>query len=253
MQNDEDGDNYDASEDASDPGARTGFKGMPVGTIRAELDAQLEADPEIEAANLMDQYPTDEQQSELCSAQSLEHPEERASRLNSGLTKAQAAFLVAFRLIPSQPLACRKACVSISAVEDWRKKPLFRQAYADAYEAACGALFSSIYVSAVEGDVEAVYQGGIRVGFKRKFSDRCRELLAKAMMPSLFDRKALAGPSVNINIKATQAQIAEAVRKYSPTARKADIEVAASVEPQKVATNCQPNTPTEENNGLLNR
>ena len=229
----DDDDSYDVTADSST--TRTRLPAMPVGPVRAAIDAQMHADPEVEAEKIMLDYPAQEQETKAGGGQILEHPEARAPRLLSGLTMAQAAFLISFRLIPSEPLAAMKSSVSISAVKDWRRQPVFRQAYADAYEAARGALFASMWISAVEGDVEAVYQGGLRVGYRRKFSDRMRELLAKAVIPEMFARKELAGAAPIVHIKATTEQIADVVRRLSPTRRNETV-VVEQAQSQQAAT-----------------
>jgi len=209
---------FDDSQHASD------LCGSPSTPLRAALDKQSENDAKelsehrINASREADGL----KQSKGHHYQSPGHPDEHCYRHpESGLTLSQMAFLTAFRVCPSGPVAARRAGVSISAVNDWRgSSDAFKLAYADAFEAARGALFSSMWVSATEGDVKAVYQGGIRVGYERKFSDRMRELLAKAVMPEMFARKELAGASQTVNIKATPEQIAEVVRRLSPTARK---------------------------------
>lgn len=222
MPNDHDDESgtYDATGESQV--TRPGFTRMPVGPVRAELDARMADDAAHEPALA-------EPTSQVPGYQRLDHPEKRGRRdPASGLLLSQLAFVTAFRLIPNESLAARKASLSISTIHYWRQNDdRFKQAHAEAYEAARGALFTSMWISAVEGDVEAVYQGGIRVGYRRKFSDRMRELLAKATMPETFDRKSLQGPGVNITLKATPEQIAAVVRKYSPTRRAETIEVQA--------------------------
>ena len=213
----DDGEPYDIADESR--AAQSGFKGMPVGPLRAELDAKMADDaahPQAEPDDI----------AEGGNSQRRENPEIRGRRdPSTGLLFSQLAFLTAFRLIPHETMAARKAGLSISSVQHWRSgDKLFQQAFAEAFEAATGALFTSMWISAVEGDVEAVYQGGIRVGYKRKFDPKMREMLAKATMPALFDKKSLQGPSANITIKASPAQIADVVRRLSPTRQIHDVQ-----------------------------
>jgi hypothetical protein len=88
-----------------------------------------------------------------------------------------------------------------------------------------------VWISAVEGGVEPVFQGGMQIGFKRKFSDAMRAKLLEGLLPETFDRRALQRPAANINIKFSAAQIAAVVRRLSPTRQRDVIEVPVETLP----------------------
>lgn len=138
------------------------------------------------------------------------------------LTEPQIRYLAAMRVLPSVGCAMRAARVRFANLRKWRESARFRELEAEGVEIGRGVLFEAAWNAAVIGVLEPVYQGGVMVGKKRKWQPRILELLLKGMLPELFDRKALAGSRPKVTIHATPEQIAEVVRRLSPTARRVE-------------------------------
>lgn len=64
--------------------------------------------------------------------------------------------------------------------------PDFAEQAKQAEEAALDLIESAAFKSAVYGDIEPVFQSGVKVGEKVKYSDRMRELLLKAGRPEKY-------------------------------------------------------------------
>lgn len=137
------------------------------------------------------------------------------------LTEPQVRYLAALRLRPSVGCAMRSARVRFANLKRWRESLGFRAGEQEAVELGKGVLFQAAWEAAVTGVLEPVFQGGLLVGHKRRFSERMRELLLKSLMPEVFDRKALQGqPPLKTIIFGSAEEIAEVVRRFSPTARR---------------------------------
>ena len=93
------------------------------------------------------------------------------------LPAPQVRFLAAMRQRPSVGCAMRMAGVRFANLRQWRKSARFRELEQESLEHGKARLFVSAWKSAVEGDVESVYQGGRCVGCRRRYSDRMREIL----------------------------------------------------------------------------
>ncbi len=139
------------------------------------------------------------------------------------LTEPQIRYLAVLRVKPSVGCGMRLAGVRFANLKGWRESARFRELENEATEIGKGVLFVAMRKSAVEGDLVPVCQSGLLVGHKRKFCARMREMLAKALMPAMFDPKVLnrqpARPTV---ILGTAEQIAKVVRRFSPTARRTE-------------------------------
>ena len=138
---------------------------------------------------------------------------------DAGLSAPQVRYLAAMRQRPSVGCAMRMAGVRFANLRQWRQCARFRELEAEAVEVGKGVLFAAAWNAAVIGWLEPVYCGGVLCGHRRRYSDRMRELLLKALFPHLFDKAAPAVRPPAI-VLASPEQIAEVVRRLSPTARR---------------------------------
>lgn len=93
--------------------------------------------------------------------------------------------------------ACRAARISKQTAYDDRKTyPLFAEAWDEAIEIAVELLELEARRRAEKGFLDPVYQGGVRVGTIRKYSDALLMFLLKAHRPLTYsDRKQFTGPN----------------------------------------------------------
>jgi len=96
-------------------------------------------------------------------------------------------FLAALRMIPNVRMACDAACVCPRTAYKYRNtEPDFKEQWEDAEAAGVALLHAAAFKRAVVGELEPIYQGGVRVGFKKVLSDRLLEVLLKAHLPAMF-------------------------------------------------------------------
>jgi hypothetical protein len=99
----------------------------------------------------------------------------------------QLAFLEAFVELVSVTRAAKKARIYRTIVYDWiRDDPDFKKAYESACEIATFKLEDEAVRRAYEGTLQPVYQGGVKVGSIRKYSDLLLILLLKARAPEKY-------------------------------------------------------------------
>ena len=117
----------------------------------------------------------------------------------------------------------RAAAMRYGNLKLWRQSERFRELEEESLELGKGLLFERAWSLAVEGELQPIFQGGRCVGYRRKFSERMMEMLLKAFFPAQFDRKAMHGQPVKERvILGTPEQVAEVVRRLSPTARRVE-------------------------------
>jgi hypothetical protein len=116
-------------------------------------------------------------------------------KLGKRLTRAPARdprdwmpiFLAALRMIPNVRMACEAACVCPRTVYKYRNTESdFKEQWEDAEAAGVALLHAAAFKRAVAGELEPIYQGGVRVGLKKVLSDRLLEVLLKAHLPAMF-------------------------------------------------------------------
>ena len=126
-------------------------------------------------------------------------------------------YLGALRAIPAPRLAREAAGVSSRQVAAWRRNPGFAALEREAAQDAAEALLASAYNRAVNGVLKPIFQLGKLVGYEREYSDKLAEVLLKGMLPKMFKPTAKDEQRPRQVILATPEQVAEAVRRLSPT------------------------------------
>ena len=119
--------------------------------------------------------------------------------LTVGLTPKKewhAPFLKRLCETANVSAACRRAKISrVVAYEDRKEYPEFAAAWEEALEIATEALELEARRRAERGVLDPVYQGGVKVGTVRKYSDTLLIFLLKAHKPEKYaDRRQHSGP-----------------------------------------------------------
>lgn len=130
---------------------------------------------------------------------------------------AQTRFLSALSGLPSERLARKASGASRADLARWRGNEAFRRAEREAIRESADILLASAWQKATEGTLEAVFQSGRLVGWRRVLSERLHEVLLKGLMPHLFDRQNAVTTTHQTIVLQSPEAIAEAVRKLSPT------------------------------------
>jgi hypothetical protein len=119
-------------------------------------------------------------------------------------------FLAALSMTNSVTLSARHARISRQAIYEHRKADAeFAKQWDEAVEHAIDMLHARAFQRALEGDVEPVYQIGVRVGYIRKFSDKLQIEMLRAYRP---DRFKTAGVNVNVGTRGDVFVLSEAQR-----------------------------------------
>lgn len=126
-------------------------------------------------------------------------PEVRAAReearQQARTLRAQARFLRDFAVAGNVSRAARTVKVGRRTVYDWLGNEAFKRLYAEAYDDALDALEEEARRRAVDGVLEPVFQGGVKVGTIPKYSDTLLKLLLEGKRPETFrTRHELFGP-----------------------------------------------------------
>lgn len=100
------------------------------------------------------------------------------------------AFLAAFAECGRVKQAAQAANISREAHYDWKAQdPDYAAAFSAAQKLAGDALEDEAMRRAKLGVLEPVYQGGVRVGFKRKYSDGLLKMLLQGAKPEKYNTK----------------------------------------------------------------
>jgi hypothetical protein len=100
------------------------------------------------------------------------------------------AFLAALEQSPAWSVAARAAGVDHrTPARRAERDPEFAKLAAEAQERAVDLIEASAYKSAVYGDLEPIYQQGVRVGEVVRYSDKMREMLLRAKRPGQYGQK----------------------------------------------------------------
>ena len=134
------------------------------------------------------------------------------------LSPEAASYLGFLRACPVPRMAREAAGVSSGSVANWRRQiegfaALEREAVQDAKD----TLLASAYNRAVHGVLKPVFQLGRLVGYEREYSDKLMEVLLKGMLPKIFRPAPPEPQRPQQIILATPEEIADAVRRLSPT------------------------------------
>lgn len=103
------------------------------------------------------------------------------------LEKVREVFLAALAETCSVSRSAKKAKVARSMVYEWREAdPKFRAKWNKAIEMGVDALEDEAIRRAVQGVLKPIYQGGVKVGTIRQYSDTLMALLLKGHMPEKY-------------------------------------------------------------------
>lgn len=124
------------------------------------------------------------------------------------ISPVQALFLNEFAKTHSLVKAMKVSGLSsLREVEDWKAADTsqdgygFRGAMAEAQAILADRIESAAFERAVTGWDEPVFQGGIEVGTKRKYSDSLMQTLLEASLPEKYGSKAAASMTLEIGLK----------------------------------------------------
>lgn len=121
------------------------------------------------------------------------------------LTPLQRAFLSAFAVSGVVATASKSAgCSPQRHYVAMRTNEDYRLAYDLVYKQACDALEAEARRRALEGWDEPVFQQGMKVGVKRKYSDVLMIFLMKGAMPDKYADRVKSEVSNNSNITVYQ-------------------------------------------------
>lgn len=137
------------------------------------------------------------------------------SKRPGGRPKWCPAFLEAYELLGNSGRSCKCANVSTTTYNKYVKKhPAFEAEVNAAYERATQRMIDEARRRAVEGVAEPVYQGGVLVGTKQRYSDNLLMFLTKQRDPSFRDRVTLeASDELTEMSRAIQAALLETAKE----------------------------------------
>lgn len=125
------------------------------------------------------------------------------------LSRARAKFLESLALTGQITKAAKAAGVARETPYAWRKIDAdFAKAWDDALEKAYDVLEDVAIERATKGTLRPVYQGGVKVGSVREYSDGLLALLLKAHKPAFRDRS-----DVNVSGSLSLTELVQAARK----------------------------------------
>jgi hypothetical protein len=100
--------------------------------------------------------------------------------------KNQRAFLAAFAETGVVYKAAEAAGLSRASHSNWMKESSYAAEFEQLHEEVCEKLEAEAMRRAVDGYQEPVYQGGVLVGHKMKYSDNLLIFMLKAMRPEKY-------------------------------------------------------------------
>lgn len=109
-----------------------------------------------------------------------------ASVLRTGLSKEQVEFLRAYLCVGSIARAAKLSEIHRQRHFEWMKSALYVECFAAAQCQTAIALEEEARRRAVNGTLEPIYQQGVLVGHKRRFSDGLLQMLLEANHPEKF-------------------------------------------------------------------
>lgn len=136
------------------------------------------------------------------------------------ISPAAHRYLVSLRMCPSPWMAAQRAGVRTNQLSVWRDSEEFRRLEAEAGMECGHALLAAAYQRATYGVIKPVFQMGTCVGYVREYSDKLAEVLLKGLLPKMFRPE----PQEQIRervLLGTPEQVAEVVRRLSPTSQPA--------------------------------
>jgi hypothetical protein len=138
----------------------------------------------------------------------------------------RARFLQEFAACGTVTRASRAAKVGRRTVNDWLERDAaFRELYEDALEEAVDMVEDEARRRAIKGTLKPVYQGGVKVGTIREYSDAMLAMILKGRRKEVFgDRHELTG-------KDGKALPANVVLRYYPESMRPPDQVRELPEP----------------------
>lgn len=129
------------------------------------------------------------------------------------ISRARDAFLLALGATANITRAAKAAKISRETAYQWRAAdPDFRKQWETALELGAGALEDVAIDRATKGTLRPVYQGGVKVGTVREYSDGLLSLLLKAHQPEKFRERSDVQLTGDLNIAEGLQQARERAR-----------------------------------------
>jgi hypothetical protein len=133
-----------------------------------------------------------------------------ARRTARNTQRRKTKFLEAYKVVGTASEAARITGIPRDTHREWLKKSeTYRQAFADADDAATEVLEKEALRRAVEGREEDVYFNGVPVGKVRKYSDVLLIFLMKAKRPDVYRERYDVRTQGNLNIQSAVKVIHE--------------------------------------------
>lgn len=125
------------------------------------------------------------------------------------ISRAREAFLLTLSETGQISKSAKKADVSRQTLYEWRKADVeFAKAWDAALEKAYDVLEDVAIERATKGTLRPVFQGGVKVGSVREYSDGLLALLLKAHKPAFRDKS-----DVNVSGSLSLVDLVLAARK----------------------------------------
>ena len=134
----------------------------------------------------------------------------RGSKTVQTIARTRDAFLSALAETANVTGACRKAKLPRATAYQWKEADeAFAKAWDAALDVAADMLEDVAVQRATKGTLRPVYQGGVKVGTVREYSDRLLEVLLKAHKPGKYREHA----DVHVTGKLSLTELVQAARK----------------------------------------
>jgi hypothetical protein len=136
----------------------------------------------------------------------------------------QDDFLIAFEELANIKGACKKSNVPRRTFYEWLEKDIFKKKYERSEKIAISVLEDEAYRRAVEGTDKPVFQGGVKVGTIKEYSDTLLIVLLKARQPEKYkerstqeitgkDGKDIGAPIINIQSFTPDVPVANSINE----------------------------------------
>ena len=203
-------DDQDADEMEGDPSGQGSFKvlalppkaGFLANSLRAIIDGGPEGEDIRSAIVTESEEEAEEELREVCNRYAMtpylgELAATHIARVRHAL-RWRPLFLAALSTSGNETFSCDAATVEWETMDRHRRvDPIFAQQIKAAERRVADLLYGACFKSAVEGDVEAVYNQGCVVGYVKRYDTRLRIEFLRSLMPHKF--KAPGNNQVTVN------------------------------------------------------
>lgn len=162
--------------------------------------------------------------------------EEQSKEVPASEIHRRAIYLSALRRSGSRLVARRAAGATKTDMLRWASDLRFRDAEVDALRDTGELVIARAVQLGVEGTLEPIFQGGVCVGHKRKFSEKILIKLLEGFAKGRFGKEFASKVTTNNTVITTSPEaIAEIVRRLGPRRVEHDIEAETVAERQPSA------------------